>query len=218
MVQDELVASSTTHDAPGAPPRAEYIIGVDLGQAAEHSALCLLERTEHANGDDKPIRRFGCPYLKRWPLGTAFPAILTEITALVKRPALRECTLVLGATGLGLPLIDMFRRAKLPVKLEPVFIRTGQDETVANRVHHVAKVSLISSVLLPLQERRLVFAQSLPDVLILIKELQNYRTKTTQPTNDLIDIREGQNDDLVVALGLGCWWGERRKREVTWWA
>ena len=50
---------------------------------------------------------------------------------------------------------------------------------------------------------------------MLIKELQNYRTKTTQPTTDLIDIREGQNDDL--ALALACWWGERRKLEMRWW-
>ena len=53
---------------------------------------------------------------------------------------------------------------------------------------------------------------------MLIRELQNYRTKTTQPTNDLIDIREGQNDDLVLALGMACWWGERRKLEMMWWA
>ena len=62
----------------------------------------------------------------------------------------------------------------------------------------------ISSVLVLLQERRLQFARSLPETPMLVKELQNYRTKTTQPTNDLIDIREGQNDDLVLALGLGC--------------
>src|SRR5262245_50684883 len=29
----------------------------------------------------------------------------------------------------------------------------------------------------------------------------NYRTQTTQPKTDVIDIREGQNDDLVLAVG-----------------
>ena len=72
-------------------------------------------------------------------------------------------------------------------------------------------------MLVLLQERRLQFARSLPETPMLIKELQNYRTKTTQPTTDLIDIREGQNDDLVLALALACWWGERRKREMMWW-
>jgi hypothetical protein len=75
---------------------------------------------------------------------------------------------------------------------------------VRRQVHHVAKVILISSVQLPLQERRLQFAQSLQETPMLIKELQNYRAKTTQPTNDLIDIREGQNDDLVLGVGDGA--------------
>ena len=201
------------------PPRAEYIIGVDLGQGAQYSGLCVLERTEKLTHDDeKPVRRYGCRLLKRWPLGTAYPAMLANIAGLVKNPILRDWTLVLGATNVGRPVVESFHQAKLPVKLQPVFITTGQDATFAHRVHHVAKVILISSVQLPLQERRLQFAQSLQETPMLMKELQNYRTKTTQPTTDVIDIREGQNDDLVLALGLGCWWGERPKREIVWWA
>jgi hypothetical protein len=113
MVQDELVAPPTTHDEPGVPPRAEYIIGVDLGQAAEHSGLCVLERTEELiNGNDKPFRRFGCRGLKRWPLGTAYPAILGEIARWVETAPLRDCTLVLGATNVGRPIVEMFRQAR----------------------------------------------------------------------------------------------------------
>jgi hypothetical protein len=205
MVQDQLVAPSTTHDGAGGPPRAEYIIGVDLGQGAQYSGLCVLERTENLTHDDeRPVRRYGCRHLKRWPLGTAFPAILADIAGLVKKLVLRDCTLVLGATNVGRPVVESFRQAKLPVTLQPVFITTGQDATFAHGVHHVAKVILISSVQLPLQERRLQFVQSLPDMPMLIKELQNYRTKTTQPTTDVIDTRDGQNDDLVLALGLGA--------------
>jgi len=82
----------------------------------------------------------------------------------------------------GRPLVEMFREAKLPAKLQPVFIKTGEHESSAHLVHNVAKVVLISSVQVPLQQRRLKFARSLRDTPMLVKELLNYRTKTTQST------------------------------------
>src|SRR5437762_223863 len=100
MVQGELVALLTTHPHV-AQAAAEYILGLDLGQAAEYSALCVLERTEQTNGADKPLRRYGCRGLRRWPRGTAYPAILGEVARLVETPPLRDCTLILGATSVG---------------------------------------------------------------------------------------------------------------------
>src|SRR5437764_8102039 len=131
-------APSMTHYFQVARPRPEYILGLDLGQAAEYSALCVLERTEQANGDDKPLRRYGCRGLRRWPLGTGYPAICAGIAGLLKNPILRDCTLVLGATNVGRPVVEMFRQAKLPVTLRPVFITTGQDEHLTHLVHQVA--------------------------------------------------------------------------------
>lgn len=68
-----------THDGAGVAPRAEYIIGVDLGQGAQYSGLCVLERTEKVTHDDeKPVRRYGGRRLKR---SGAVPAVGTERAA-----------------------------------------------------------------------------------------------------------------------------------------
>jgi len=68
-----------------------------------------------------------CP--QALPLGTSYPAILVEVGGLLQNPILRGCTLILGATGVGRPLVEMFREAKLPAKLQPVFIKTGEHES-----------------------------------------------------------------------------------------
>ena len=69
------------------PP--EYFLGLDLGQAADWSALAVLERTTMPQ--ESTVRcehawQFGCRGLKRWPLGTSYPAIVDNVAALVPRP------------------------------------------------------------------------------------------------------------------------------------
>lgn len=55
-----------------------------------------------------------------------------------------------------------------------------------------------------------LYASSLPDADLLVKELHNFRTKVSLNTSDpLTAWREGQHDDLVLALGLAVWAGER---------
>ncbi len=192
----------------------DYFLGLDLGQAADWSALAVLERAEMPPPKDgtaprKHAWQFGCRGLKRWPLGTAYPVIVDDVAALVEKPPLRYAHLVIDGTGVGRPVVDMFVKAMLPVKLEPVLITAGSAQSYQDGYHHVAKIILISTVLVQLQERRLRFAQALPETATLIKELQNYRVKITPAANEVFDARDGAHDDLLLALALACWQGEQ---------
>ena len=175
----------------------EFILGLDFGQAATYSALCILERTERPSPrpDEKPQNHYGCRGLKRWPLGTSYPTILAEVIRLVEQPPLRDGILILGATVVGRPVIDLFRQAKPPVRIHPVVITAGQGEGSGSDGYHVAKVNLISGVQVLLQQRRLRFAKSLSETPTLLKELQSYRFKPPPIATAIFDPREGQHDD-----------------------
>ncbi len=58
----------------------DFIIGVDLGQARDYTAIAVLERIEKLTGKAAKGRwttlvRYEMPHLERPPLGTSYPAI-----------------------------------------------------------------------------------------------------------------------------------------------
>jgi hypothetical protein len=187
-----------------------YVIGLDLGQAADPSALAVLEREEKVAAGGAAEAHHACRALKRWPLGTSYPSIVKDVGEVLGKPGLGGAALVVDATGVGRPVVDLLRQANLPAQLVPVVITAGLSESRHDAGYwHVAKTVLISAVQVPLQQRRLKFARGLKETAVLVRELENYRTKITAAANETFSAREGEHDDLVLALALACWWGER---------
>ena len=75
------------------------------------------------------------------------------------------------------------------------------------------KVVLVSGLQVALQQRRVKFATGLPEVTTLLKELAAYRIKAPA-AQEAFDAREGQHDDLVLAVALAVWWASRPQRTV----
>ena len=241
-----------------------FIVGLDLGQAQDFTALACIERItadpppvadpleresvivpyagsleatiDALHAQQERARRilappvidqtptpprspayYHCRALHRWPLGTPYTAIVSEIAKIVSKPPLVDCTLVIDASGVGRPVVDMFRQAGMRATLVPVVITAGMAESFTDGVHHVAKVVLVSAVQVLLQSRRLRFAEKMPFADVLVTELQNFRVKVTQAANETFNAREGEHDDLVLAVALASWWGERPGREFKWW-
>jgi hypothetical protein len=99
-----------------------YFLGLDLGQAADYSALAILERQPRASSKEPPV--FHCRHLQRWPLKTPYPQIVEDVYNYVdsddlqKRESDREegwssdrPTLAIDATGVGAPVVDLFNKA-----------------------------------------------------------------------------------------------------------
>jgi hypothetical protein len=54
--------------------------------------------------------------------------------------------------------------------------------------------------------RRLTIPTALPEAALLARELGNFRAKVSLAANPLeAEWREGQDDDLVLAVALACW-------------
>ncbi len=157
--------------------------------------------------------RYEVRHIQRWPLNTSYPAIVRGVGALMATPELRGQTLVADATGVGRPVIDLlYQVPDRAFTLVPVLIHGGDATTRDDRGYvHCPKRSLVSTVAVLLQAKRLKFAAGLPHVDTLTKELLSFQVKIDMTTaHDSYGAwREGQHDDLVLALALALWHAER---------
>jgi hypothetical protein len=145
-------------------------------------------------------------HLERMPLRTPYTEVARRVGVLMQTPPLRQkVELVVDATGVGAAVVDILRDAGLYFK--SVVITGGERESRDGDTHRVPKRDLISAAQVLLQNRRLRISAALPEAKTLTEELVNYRLKQNIATGHVGFelLREGQHDDLVLALCLALW-------------
>ena len=200
----------------------EHFCGLDLGQVHDPTALAVLETSEISIGrslvtyDWITVKRRSFRHLERLPLGLDYPTIVEHVRGLVSRPELgRRTTLVVDATGVGRPVVDLLRRAQLPCRLMPVTITSGDRETSDSGTWRVPKRDLITGLLVLLQREEVDICGHLPESETLVKELSAIRIKVSLAGHDTYGAwREGEHDDLVLAAALACWRGTKKHPPV----
>jgi hypothetical protein len=198
---------ATLNTSPAQPP---FILGLDLGQSRDFTALCILEK----HGWDKHTAEYHARHLQRYELGTSYPAIVADVAKTVRHASL-QCygwpLLAVDGTGVGRSVVDLFRKENLPAHFHPITITGGDQVTHEGGYTRVPKRDLVGVVQVLLQTSRLKIAASLPEAATLTKELQNFQVKITEAVNDTYGAwREGTHDDLVLALALAAWTGQER--------
>jgi len=94
----------------------------------------------------------------------------------------------------------------LGVPIRAVTITAGSAVSREANRFGVPKRDLVSATAILLQEKQLRIAASLAFAETLQKELLNFRLKHTAAGNDTYEAwREGDHDDLVLAVALACW-------------
>lgn len=181
-----------------------FYAGLDLGQAADYSALVIAEQT----GARAPYA-YDVRHIERWPLGTSYPKIVRVVTDRMTAPQLRREPLIIDGTGCGRPVVDLFRQVG-SLSSHPVLI-TGGDTPSRDEAGYwrVPKRDLVGVVQALLQSERLRIAQGLPEARTLTAELLNFQAKITESAHDTYGAwREGSHDDVVLGLALALWYGE----------
>lgn len=198
-----------------------FVIGLDLGQAQDYTALAVEEvtPTRHEYTEcytdpemnlpaDRRVAYEGLPitlqvrHLERFELGTPYPKIVDRVIGLKER--LADSLLAADATGVGRPVIDLLEQAGL----QPIAITiTGGDRAMgAGRVWRVPKRDLVAVAQVALQDRRLLIAQDLELASVLVDELLNFCVKIdTVTAHDTYNAREGAHDDVVLAVAIAAW-------------
>jgi hypothetical protein len=195
-----------------------FFLGLDLGQSHDFTALSVLERAEIKGAWD--AAGFGhrmhavlrLRYLERIPLGTPYPDVVQRIADLMESPELYGSSeLLVDATGVGRPVVDLLRQARLNGLLSPINITSGLAESrAANGYHNVPKRDLVIGLQLAFQKGALQIAADMPYAQKLIEEMSAMRIRISTAGNEQFGAwAEGEHDDLVSAVALSCW-GVRR--------
>jgi len=178
----------------------KYVVGVDLGQTADYTAITILEERERGSYDVRFLDRFrNVPY----------PSIVKRLDHLVRRLDERP-SMAVDATGVGRPVIDMIRDANLPANVYAITLTGGDVVTQDGMERHVPKRDVASIIAVLLQTRRLRIARNLKESETLGRELVNFRVKISLSGHDSYEAwREQEHDDLVLAVGLAAWLFEK---------
>jgi hypothetical protein len=181
-----------------------FYVGLDLGQKYDHSAIAIVERYREW---------FLLRYVERVPLGVPYPKLVEGVQRIVLGAPLRgDCALVVDATGVGAPVVDMLRRAQLGCEISAVTITGGARENVRSGGSSVPKQDLIAGLQVLLEQKLLRIAPGLRDLGWLMRELTAMRMKRREsgPLRYGAD-GAGEHDDLAIALALACWRARRRE-------
>ncbi|HVM54366.1 MAG TPA: hypothetical protein VM262_14325 [Acidimicrobiales bacterium] len=192
-------------------------VGVDLGQASDFTAIVVTERLERITGPraDDLIGGGGTEledvyvvrHIERAALGTPYPAQVRQVGRLLAAPELVDAELVVDATGVGRPVVDLFTEAYRRGECgnyypRPLTITSG------NEAHgwNVPKRLLVSKVVALAQTGRLLFADGLPLAEVAKHELRSFSVKVSSSGNDTYEaLRERDHDDIVLAVAMSVW-------------
>jgi hypothetical protein len=182
-------------------PKIIRMVGVDLGQAGDYTAITAAE----FHPDIAYIRG-----LERLPLGTPYTArdrssVVSRVADIMALPQLKDAYLLIDRTGVGRAVYDLF----VEKGLKPI----GITITGGNLVHpvmggfSVPKRDLVFSLVALFQAGAIKIPGLSPEADTLVKELMNFKMKIKADTaHDSYEAwREGDHDDLVLSASLPCW-------------
>ena len=232
------ITSSSRHRSRGSDHIGEpkYSVGLDLGQSKDFTALAVIEATDLGTGEwetlghrptlispidgavlmsepitqEQTIRVHHLRHLARFDLGTTYPKIVDHVTTLMAIPPLNDdAMLTVDKTGVGAAVVDLLEDAPINAYLTAVTIHGGDEISHEGRHYRIPKRDLVGALQVLLQTGRLKIAQRLPLAATFTKELNDFRVKISDAGHDSYGAwREGQHDDLVLAVALACWRAE----------
>lgn len=189
------------------------IAGLDLGQAVDWTALVGISRRKYRHGfqgpHDPSWSMFGVARVKR----VSYPEMCRKLLA-----NLQAEMLVVDFTGVGRPVVDILReearRIEWSGRIVPVSIvgsNAKMERHTEARGYYwtVPKVDIVTSINVAQQKHGLRIPDKGEGKLIL-EEMDAFQMRK-QPgkVSDQFSARQGAHDDLLLALGLACWWMTR---------
>ena len=201
-----------------------FFAGLDVGQVKDWTAIAVLERKrprthypqikQMADEVAKLPVDLVIRYLERIPLGTLYPEQVDMVKRILGNPLIEGVATFMDMTGCGRPVYDMFKQAGLP-KLSGIMITGTQGE--AKRMPYgfnVGKAELVNRVQVEMQTGRLRLGRRVLHVDKLVRELKEFRAKPSPAGHMTFNAREGQNDDLILAVSYAVF-GALRPRPLN---
>jgi hypothetical protein len=179
-----------------------FYAGLDLGQRQDFSALAVVEREEQRFTMVPAARELSVRHLERMGLGTPYPQIVKRVCEVMRHPKMAGgCRLVVDATGVGAPVVDLLRSAGLGVSLTTVTITGGERAQGQGERWHVPRHDLLAGLEVLLEAGELKISKRLREAERLVRELEAMRPGSGNGG--------GEHDDLAFAVALAVWRARR---------
>ncbi|HYI94373.1 MAG TPA: terminase family protein [Bryobacteraceae bacterium] len=197
----------------------QYFIGVDLGQRRDRTTIVIIEVADIASSQrnavtyapDRRTRR-AVRYMERLPLDTPYTAIVERVTRLANElAASNPCTVVVDATGVGLPVVDSLRMPTARWRLMPVTIGHSDRDTYVDGFWRVAKRDLIARLQIAFDFEELTICSALPETETMVEELTAMRASLRASGHTRYESPGEARDDLAIALSLAWWAADARR-------
>lgn len=182
------------------------VVAADIASVSDYTAAAVL-----AVSPDDP-RRYWLASLSRWR--DKYPVTVSRLVALARLHP--DAVLVIDATGVGRPVLDSLRAALPARAVWGVTITGGKGVNRGQEANDlsVPKQDIVGAVQVLLQEKRLQWPREIPLLRELQGEFAKFRMQTTKALNPTFGAETG-HDDLVLAVGLGCWLGEHLPKPLA---
>lgn len=197
------------------------LLGLDLGQSADPSALTVTEeRTPvYLNGVTEEEEATGpaeyaVVWIERWDLGTPYREVVRRTAAVREAPETgRRPELVMDATGVGAPVTEMFKEEGLrPVE---IVFTSGDSVSRDGRQRRVPKKDLATTVQSLLQSGRIKIVEGLDLAPALVEEMKRFRVKYTEAGNARFEhAQESDTDDVLLSLACALWYARSGSERV----
>jgi len=194
----------------------DHLLGLDLGQSADPSALTVTRKTvpvyeNRVTGEveEKGQARYAVVWIERFDLGTPYQEVVQKVAAVQGAPETgSDPPLVMDATGVGQPVVEMFRAEGLaPVQ---ILFTSGDNWTKKGaRAYGVPKKDLATTVQGLLQAGRIEIVEALDLAPQLVQEMKRFRVKYTAAGNARFEhAQESDTDDVLLSLACALWHAE----------
>jgi phage FluMu gp28-like protein len=197
--------SQAPNPEPHRQDRPQFVIGVDLGQLRDCTAIAVIECSDDA---------YHVRHLERLALGSPYTKQVARVATLIRQVrAEGEVRVIIDATGVGRPIVDLLRPEI--GTLTAATLTGGDAVTREGQEVHVPKRDVVSMLKARFGLGQLLIARQLPLAEALVQELLAVEVRLSPSGHDSYGAwREGDHDDLVLALGLAIWNSENRPTRV----
>jgi hypothetical protein len=202
------------------PYYAMWVMGVDLGQRADHTAICALHHTRTPFVDDWVVDEhkhtitqkcdecFAVRGLQRLPLNMDYTLQGQRIRQLLKTsPINGNADLVMDDAGVGAPVCDQVIAYG---QLNPVRVTLTGTSLDVNRLgyrrYSVPKLLVVSHLDARFGTGELRFADDLAERDAIKDELVNFQRHITAAGRATFEARASKHDDIVISVALALWW------------
>ena len=203
-----------------------YLVGLDLGQANDYTARCVVEQSGAILAERKLVEGSFARDLEpklRGPVydvvhlererRISYPEVVDNIETLLAHPRIltEGYRLCMDNTGVGRPIGDMLTSGGVS-SLERISITHGDTSRVDKETgaYHVAKSHLVNTFRSVLESGRIKIVPELPLAGALKNEMMEFQMKISAKGHTSFEAaREQIHDDLIMSVMLAIYIGEQ---------